>query len=93
MPAPAPAEPVVDVEGLLRDAQQAWSRRYYGVAIDKARAVLKASPGRHDAYQIIAVCSCATGAAGDAREAMSHLDLHKQKLVQTLCRNQGVDLE
>ena len=91
-PAP-PSAPAVDVEALLRDAQQAWSRQYYGVAIDKARAVLQAAPGRHDAYQIIAVCSCATGAAADAREAVSHLDPHKQKLVQSLCKNHGVTLE
>jgi serine/threonine protein kinase len=95
-PAPTPAPPSappVDVEALLRDAQQAWSRRYYALAIDKARAALKAAPGRHDAYQIIAVCSCAVGAAADAREAVSHLDPHKQKLVQSLCKNHGVTLE
>jgi serine/threonine-protein kinase len=91
-PSPPPA-PAVDVNALLKEAQQAWSRRYYGVAIDKAREVLKASPGRHDAYQIIAVCSCAVGAAEDAREAVSHLDSHKQKLVQSLCKNHGVTLE
>jgi serine/threonine protein kinase len=92
-PAPAPTAPAVDVDKLLREAQQAWSRQYYGVAIDKAQAVLKAAPGRHDAYQIIAVCSCAIGAAADAREAVSHLDAHKQKLVQSLCKNHGVSLE
>jgi hypothetical protein len=91
-PTPPPT-PAVDVNTLLKDAQQAWSRRYYGVAIDKAREVLKASPGRHEAYQIIAVCSCAVGAAEDAREAVSHLDAYKQKLVQSLCKNHGVTLE
>jgi serine/threonine-protein kinase len=92
--APTPSSaPAVDVNALLKEAQQAWSRRYYGVAIDKAREVLKASPGRHDAYQIIAVCSCAVGAAEDAREAVSHLDAYKQKLVQSLCKNHGVTLE
>lgn len=91
---PAPeASPTVDVDKLLREAQQAWSRQFYGVAIDKAQAVLKAAPGRHDAYQIIAVCSCAIGAAADAREAVSHLDPHKQKLVQSLCKNHGVSLD
>jgi hypothetical protein len=78
---------------LLREAQQAWSRKYYAVAIDKAREVLKASPGRHEAYQIIAVCSCAVGVAADAQEAIAHLDLHKQKLVQTLCKSHGITLE
>lgn len=92
-PPPLPAAPAVDVDGLLKEAQQAWSRRYYGVAIDKAREVLKASPGRHDAYQIIAVCSCAVGAAEDAREAASHLDSYKQRLVRSLCKNHGVTLE
>jgi serine/threonine-protein kinase len=92
-PEPVPAAPAVDVEALLREAQQAWSRRYYAVAIDKARLVLAAAPGRHDAYQIIAVCSCAVGSADDAREAMSHLDPHKQKLVQSLCKNHGLTLE
>jgi hypothetical protein len=87
------AVPAADVEALLREAQQAWSRRYYAVAIDKARLVLQAVPGRHDAYQIIAVCSCAVGSADDAREAVSHLDPHKQKLVQSLCKNHGVSLE
>jgi serine/threonine protein kinase len=91
-PAPPPA-PAVDVDALLREAQQAWSRKYYAVAIDKARAVLKAAPGRHEAYQIIAVCSCAVGAAADAQEAVSHLDAHKHKLVQSLCRSYGVTLE
>jgi serine/threonine protein kinase len=92
-PPPAPSTPVVDVNALLKEAQQAWTRQHYGVAIDKAREVLKAAPGRHDAYQIIAVCSCAIGAAADAREAVSHLDSHKQKLVQSLCKNHGVTLE
>ncbi len=91
-PAP-PSSHAVDTEAILREAQQAWSKQYYAVAIDKAREVLKASPGRHDAYQIIAVCSCAVGAAADAQEAMSHLDLHKQKLVISLCKNHGVTLE
>jgi serine/threonine protein kinase len=93
-PTPAPAaDPSVDVEALLREAQQAWSRKYYAVAMDKAREVLKVAPGRHEAYQIIAVCSCAVGAAADAQEALSHLDLHKQKLVQTLCKSHGITLE
>lgn len=92
-PSAPPAAPAVDVDALIKEAQQAWSRRYYGVAIDKAREVLKFSPGRYDAYQIIAVCSCAVGAAEDAREAVSHLDPYKQKLVRSLCKNHGVTLE
>src|ERR1019366_6458053 len=35
-PTPAPAAPSApDVDALLRDAQQAWSRQHYAVAIDK----------------------------------------------------------
>jgi serine/threonine-protein kinase len=93
-PEPPPsATPAVDVEALLRESQQAWTRQYYAVAIDKARAVLKIAPNRQTAHQIIAVCSCALGAADDAREAASHLDEHKRKLVQTLCQRHGVTLE
>jgi eukaryotic-like serine/threonine-protein kinase len=91
---PAPvAAPAAEVEALLREAQQAWTRQYYAVAIDKARAVLKADPRRQAAHQIIAVCSCAVGAADDAKEAVSHLDDHKRKLVESLCQRHGVTLE
>jgi len=98
-PAPAPvaaapsAPPRVDVEALLREAQQAWTRRYYAVAIDKARAVLKAEPGRHTAYQIIAASSCALGDAAEARQAIAHLDEDKRKLVRSLCARNGVILD
>jgi serine/threonine protein kinase len=98
-PAPAPAPPPApvatgaEVEALLRDAQQAWTRQYYALAIEKARAVLEADPRRQAAHQIIAVCSCAMGSAEEAREAVSHLDDHKRKLVQTLCQRHGVTLE
>ena len=91
-PAPPPAPPA-DVQALLREAQEAWSKRYYAVAIDKAREVLQAEPKRQAAHQIIAVCSCAIGNAADAREAASHLDDHKRKMVQTLCQRDGVTLE
>ena len=91
-PAPPPA-PAVDVEALLHEAQQAWTRQHYAVAIDKARDVLKVAPNRQAAHQIIAVCSCAVGAAADARDAASHLDEHNRKLVQTLCQRHGVTLE
>ena len=93
-PAPAPAGPAPsDLDALLRDAQQAWSKQHYAVAIDKAREVLKADPGRQTAHQIMAVCSCAIGNADDAREAMSHLDEYKRKLVKSLCQRHGVTLE
>jgi serine/threonine-protein kinase len=87
---PAPA---TDVDALVREAQQAYMRRYYAVAIDKAREVLKASPGRQTAYQIIAASSCALGEGADAREAASHLDESKRRMVQGLCARNGVTLE
>jgi serine/threonine protein kinase len=91
-PAPAPA-PSVDVDAFLREAQQAYMRRYYALAIEKAREVLRANAGQQTAHQIIAASSCALGAAADAREAMTHLDEHKRKLVQSLCERNGVSLE
>jgi hypothetical protein len=77
----------------LREAQQAYMRRYYALAIEKARDVLKASPGKQTAQQIIAASSCALGEAADAREAVSHLDEQKRKVVQGLCARNGVTLE
>jgi len=70
-----------------------WSRGHYGVAIDKAREVLKTDPSRQAAYQIIAVCSCAAGAAADAVEAASHLDERTRSLVRELCQRNGVSLD
>jgi serine/threonine protein kinase len=92
-PAAAAAEPAGDIEALLRDAQQAWSRQYYAVAIDKAEAALKIDPSRQTAYQIVAVCSCALRQADAAKQAISHLDEHKRRMVQTLCQHHGVSLE
>jgi serine/threonine protein kinase len=92
VPAPAP-DVAVDVDALVHEAQQAYMRRYYAVAIDKAREVLKASPGRQTAYQIIAASSCALGEAADAREAATHLDEHKRRMVRSLCERNGVKLE
>jgi hypothetical protein len=60
-------------------------RRYYALAVEKARDVLKASPGKQAAYQIIAASSCALGEAADAREAAGHLDEQKRRLVHGLC--------
>jgi serine/threonine-protein kinase len=88
-----PSGGTADVDALVREAQQAYMRRYYAVAIDKAREVLKASPGRQTAYQIIAASSCALGEAADAREAASHLDEAKRRMVQGLCARNGVTLE
>jgi hypothetical protein len=79
--------------GLLREAQPAWTGQHYAVAIDEAREVRKADPRRQAAHQLIAVCSCAVGAATDAREAVSRLDEHKCKMVQSHCQRHGVSLE
>ena len=92
-PVATPAEATVDIEALLRDAQQAWSKQYYAVAIGKAEAALKIDPGRQTAYQIIAVCSCAIRQADAAKQAVSHLDEHKRRMVQTLCQHHGVTLD
>ncbi|MGD0838226.1 MAG: serine/threonine-protein kinase [Polyangia bacterium] len=92
-PPPGRAATPADVEGLLREAQLAWSRKYWAGALEKARAVLQLAPDRLDAYQIIAVCSCATGAAAEAKAAALHLDAHKQKLVRSICKSHGVSLE
>jgi len=83
----------VEVEALLKEAQQAWLKQYYAVAIDKAQAVLRADPKRYNAYQIIAVSSCAMGDTDAARKAAAHLDDHKRQQVIALCKRQGVDLE
>jgi hypothetical protein len=92
-PAAAPAKATGDIEGLLREAQEAWSKQYYAVAIDKAEAALTIDPGRQTAYQIIAVCSCALRKADAAKQAVSHLDEHKHRMVQALCQRHGVTLE
>jgi len=91
--APASSAVSVDVQALLREAQEAWSRRYHALAIEKARAVLAVDPRRQAAHQIIAVCSCAIGNAADAREASAQLDEHKRKMVRALCQRHGVTLE
>jgi hypothetical protein len=92
-PAAPAAPPAVDVDALLREAQQAWLKQHYAVAIARARAAIEIDPNRPLAYQIIGACSCALGEANEARQAASHLDAKKRKLVQTLCERNGVMLE
>jgi serine/threonine protein kinase len=91
IPAPPPAA-AVDVETLLREAQQARRRRYYALAIDKARAVVKIDPGRQVAYEIIAESACALGDVADARQALGRLDGPKRKLALDACEKSGVKL-
>jgi serine/threonine-protein kinase len=91
---PAPASPTAD--DLVREAQRAWMRGHYAVAIDRAQAALKAEP-KHaqamQAYEIIATCSCAIGQADTAREAASHLSDTKRELVKETCEKHGVTIE
>ena len=78
---------------MLREAQQAWARHHYAMAIGKAQSALALSPDDKRAYQIIAVCSCALHNADDAKQAVAHLDPAKGKLVRSLCEKDGVVLD
>jgi hypothetical protein len=94
-PAPvaaAPAGPVQDPAALVHEAQQAWLRHHYAVAIEQARAALALVPDQPLAYQIIAACSCALHDADEAQRAAAHLDATKRKLVRTVCEKDGVEL-
>jgi serine/threonine-protein kinase len=92
---PAPPAPTT-VDDLVREAQRAWMRGHYAAAIGKAQAALKAEPKAAQAvqaYEIIATCSCAIGAADAAREAASHLSDSKRELVKASCEKNGVTIE
>jgi serine/threonine protein kinase len=94
-PAPvvaAPARPVQDPAALVHEAQQAWLRHHYAVAIEQARAALTLAPDQPLAYQIIAACSCALHDAEEAQQAAAHLDAGKRKLVRAVCEKDGVAL-
>jgi serine/threonine-protein kinase len=93
VPAAAAANPAVESEALLHQAQQAWVRQYYAAAIYRARSALTLSPDLPLAYQIITLCSCALHKADDAKEAAVHLDPAKRNLVRTLCAKDGVTLD
>jgi hypothetical protein len=77
----------------MREAQQAWLRRHYAVAVNNARSALALSPDLPLAYQIIAVCSCALHNAEDAQQAAAHLDPSKRKAVRAVCEKDGVILD
>ena len=94
-PAPVPAvpeHPAGDPAALVHEAQQAWLRHHYAVAIDRARSALALAPDQPLAYQIIAACSCALHDAEEAQRAAAHLDAAKRKLVRTVCEKDGVML-
>jgi hypothetical protein len=89
-----PAPPTVD--DLVREAQKAWMRGHYAVAISEAQAALKSEPKQAQAvqaYEIIATSSCAIGQADTAREAASHLSDTKRELVKAACEKHGVTIE
>ena len=93
-PAPAaPVRPAGDPEALVHEAQQAWIRHHFAVAIDNARSALALTPDLPLAYQIIAACSCAMHNADDARQASAHLDPARRKLVRAVCEKDGVILD
>lgn len=89
-PKPEPAAPAADPEKLIRDAQQAWFRGQYAAAIDSARKALRARPGMTNAYQIIAVCSCALHDADAATRAYEKLDERNKVYVKTACQKSGI---
>jgi serine/threonine protein kinase len=93
LPPAALAIPAAEAQALVREAQQAWGRKYYTVAINRARSALELSPDLPLAHQIITLCSCVLRDAAGAKEAASHLDPAKRKLVRTLCAKDGVVLD
>ena len=87
------ANPAADAEALLHEAQKAWVRKYYAVAIDRARAALALTPDLPLAHQIITLCSCGLHRAEDAKLAFAHLDPARRNLVRTLCEKDEVILD
>jgi hypothetical protein len=97
---PAPAKPAArpveepapagDADRLIKDAQQAWLRGQHQAAIDSARKALRAKPGMTNAYQIIAICSCALRDADGAAKAYEKLDDRNKVLVKTSCQKSGI---
>jgi pSer/pThr/pTyr-binding forkhead associated (FHA) protein len=91
---PEPPTPTGDPEAMLGDAQQAWLRGQYGLAIDSARRALKIRPSLTRAHQIIAACSCSLHDAPAATKAYERLVDDKQKsLVKTWCQKAGIELK
>ena len=94
MPVSAPVANAAEAaEALVREAQQAWVRQHYALAISRARAALAIAPEQPLAHQIIALCSCGLHKNEDAKQAMVHLDPAKQRLVRALCQKEGVALD
>jgi pSer/pThr/pTyr-binding forkhead associated (FHA) protein/tetratricopeptide (TPR) repeat protein len=96
-PKPKPAEtpktaesPATDPDKLIKDAQQAWFRGQYAAAIDSARKALRAKPNLTNAYQIIAVCSCALHDQDSATKAYEKLDERNKLYVKSACQKNGI---
>jgi len=90
---PTPVRPAGDVEALVHEAQQAWLRHHYAVAIDNAQSALALAPEHPLAHQIIAACSCILHNSEDAKRAAAHLDPARRKLVRAMCEKNGVILD
>jgi pSer/pThr/pTyr-binding forkhead associated (FHA) protein len=86
-PEPAPAG---DPDKLIKDAQQAWFRGQFAVAIDSARKALRIKPNLTNAFQIIAVCSCALHDADSAAKALERLDERNKQFVKSACQKNGI---
>jgi tetratricopeptide (TPR) repeat protein len=80
----------VDPEKSIKDAQQAWFRGQYAAAIENARKALRVKPGLTNAYQIIAVCSCALHDADSAAKAFEKLDERNKLYVKSACQKNGI---
>jgi pSer/pThr/pTyr-binding forkhead associated (FHA) protein/tetratricopeptide (TPR) repeat protein len=85
-PAPAASDP----DKLIKDAQQAWFHGQYAAAIDSARKALRIKPNLSNAYQIIAVCSCALHDADSAAKAYDKLDERNKLYVKSACQKNGI---
>jgi pSer/pThr/pTyr-binding forkhead associated (FHA) protein len=85
-----PGASSADPDKLIKDAQQAWLRGQYAAAVDSARKALRAKPGLTNAYQIIAVCSCALHDAESAARAFERLDDRNKQFVKSACQKNGI---
>lgn len=91
-PEPARSEPAsaADPDKLIKDAQQAWLRGQHAAAIDSARKALRVKPNLTNAYQIIAICSCALHDADAASKAYEKLDERNKLYVKSSCQKNGI---
>jgi ABC transport system ATP-binding/permease protein len=91
-PKPEPSGTPADPDKLIKDAQQFWWSGQYAAAIDSARKALKAKPNLTNAYQIIAICSCALHDADTAAKAVEKLaDDRSKHYVKSACQKNGIN--